>query len=154
MNSFRSNEKPQFASPRKCRLLASARRAPDPRAQVGGFTLVEVVAGLLLMASVLVSSLLAFSAHRQQSRTADAKLAAVRVAEDLLLDFTARQDGIPVGKRGRIAGTAGWFWRTTVVGTTAPVGVPLKVIRLQVIEVSGNRSVPLATVDVLEPLQR
>ena len=36
-----------------------------------GFTLVEVVIGLSLMASVVVASLLAFSGHRKQIRQAN-----------------------------------------------------------------------------------
>lgn len=119
-----------------------------------GFTLLEVVVGLTLMASVLVGSLLSFAAHRKQRRLADAKIAAVMFADDLLNEFTASRDGVPPTARGMIAGRPGWFWRTSVVGTAAPAQIPLRVIRLEVIEVVDDGSVrPLATVEVVEKIE-
>ena len=118
------------------------------------FTLLEVVVGLTLMASVLVGSLLSFSAHQKQRRMADAKLAAVAVADDLLNQLSGSRDGIPVAGRGLIAGKANWFWRTGVVGMAAPADLPLQVIRLEIVEVTSEGSLrPLATVDVVEPIE-
>jgi prepilin-type N-terminal cleavage/methylation domain-containing protein len=120
-----------------------------------GFTLVEVVAGLTLAAGLLVGSLLAFSAHRKQRRTADAKLAAVAIAEELLTAWSSSSTGIPNFGGGEISGRPDWLWRTRLVDTTTLIQVPLHVIRLEVIEVSGEGSLrPLATVDVVEPIQQ
>ena len=117
------------------------------------FTLLEVVVGLTLMASVLVGSLLAFSAHQKQRRHAEAKLAAVSLADQMLHQFTASRDGIPALGRGPIPGNPTWFWRTSVVGTRAPAQVLLKVIRLELIELTDEGSQrPLVTVDVVEPI--
>ncbi len=117
-----------------------------------GFTLLEVVVGLALMASVLVGSLLSFSAHRKQLRSADAKIAAVAIADDLLDRLSGSREGIPSSQRGQIAGHPGWFWQTRIVGVTAPAGIPLKVVRLEVIEITQGRSQRvLSTVDVVEP---
>ena len=117
------------------------------------FTLLEVVVGLTLMASVLVGSLLAFSAHQKQRRHAEAKLAAVSLADQMLHQFTASRDGIPALGRGPIPGKPTWFWRTSVVGTQAPAEVLLKVIRLEIIELTDEGSQrPLVTVDVVEPI--
>ena len=117
------------------------------------FTLLEVVVGLTLMASVLVGSLLAFSAHQKQRRHAEAKLAAVSLADQMLHQFTASRDGIPALGRGPIPGKPTWFWRTSVVGTRAPAEVLLKVIRLEIIELTDEGSQrPLVTVDVVEPI--
>ena len=118
------------------------------------FTLLEVVVGLTLMASVLVGSLLAFSAHQKQQRHADAKLAAVALADELMNQFTSSRDGIPLFERVSIPGKPTWFWRTSVVGTTAPARVPMKVIRLEIAERTDEGSLrPLATVDVVEPIE-
>jgi type II secretory pathway pseudopilin PulG len=128
-------------------------KRPSSRQSTLAFTLLEVVVGLTLMASVLVGSLLAFSAHQKQRRNADAKIAAVAIADELLNQFTSSSEGIPVGGRGPIVGQRNWFWRTSVVGAAAPARVPLRVIRLEVVEVNERGALrPLATVDVVEPL--
>lgn len=118
------------------------------------FTLLEVVVGLTLMASVLVGSLLSFSAHHQQQRIADAKIAAVAVADQLLDEFSGTREGIPAVGRGMIAGRPNWFWRTNVIGTAAPAQIAMRVIRLEVVELNNEgRMLPLATVDVVEPIE-
>jgi type II secretory pathway pseudopilin PulG len=118
------------------------------------FTLLEVVVGLTLMASVLVGSLLSFSAHHQQRIIADAKLAAVTVADQLLNEMSGTREGIPAVGRGMIAGRPNWFWRTHVVAAAAPAQIPMQVIRLEVVEVNNEgRMLPLATVDVVEPIE-
>lgn len=118
------------------------------------FTLLEVVVGLTLMASVLVGSLLSFSAHHQQRRIADAKIAAVTVADQLLDELSGTREGVPAVGRGMIAGRPNWFWRTNVIGMAAPAEIPMRVIRLEVVEVNNKgRMQPLATVDLVEPIE-
>ena len=122
---------------------------PAPRS---AFTLLEVVVGLTLMASLLVGSMLSFSAHRKQLRNADATLAAVAISDELLVEFSASRDGIPRASSGPLSGRPNWFWQTRIVGLTAPANIPLQVIRLEVIEITsdGTRRV-LSAVDVVEP---
>lgn len=116
-----------------------------------GFTLIEVVVGLVLMASVLVGSLLAFSAHRQQLRHADAKVAAVAIADDLLNRFSGTREGVPSAGSGPIVVQPNWFWRTRTVGVVMPAEIPLRVIRLEVVEQNvGQAARVLARVDVVE----
>ncbi len=118
------------------------------------FTLLEVVVGLTLMASVLVGSLLSFSAHHQQRRIADAKITAVAVADQLLNELSGTREGIPTAGRGMIAGRPNWFWRTRVIGITAPAQIPMRVIRLEVVEMNNDgRLLPLATVEVVEAIE-
>lgn len=118
------------------------------------FTLLEVVVGLTLMASVLVGSLFSFSAHHQQRRIADAKITAVAVADQLLNELSSAREGVPTAGRGMIAGKPNWFWTTHVIGITAPAQIPMRVIRLEVIEVNNEgRLLPLATVEVVEAIE-
>ena len=120
----------------------------------GAFTLLEVVVGLALMASVLVGSLLSFSAHHQQRRTAEAKIAAVDVADQILNEMSESRAGIPLTGRGLITGKPNWFWRTSIAGVANPAQTPLRVIRFQVIEVNRNgRMQPLMSVDVVEAIE-
>ncbi len=119
-----------------------------------GFTLIEVVVGLALMASVLVASLLSFSAHRRQLRTADARIAAVAVADELLEFLSSGPDGLPTSGRGRIPGRANWIWQTNVVGMTTPMLVPMQVVRFRIIEFRGDGSPQtLVSVHVMETAQ-
>ncbi len=102
------------------------------------------------MAGVLVSSLLAFSAHRRTQRFAEAKLAAVSVADELLTHLSGMRGGIPASSRGPIAGRPDWWWQTELVGLTAPAGIPLQVIRFQVIEIAlTGSSRSLVSVDIV-----
>ena len=109
-----------------------------------GFTLLEVVIGLTLMASVLVGALLSFAAHRRQRELAEAKLAAVSVADDLLGVLSASQGGIPLQARGLIANRPGWFWQTSLQGVVVPAQIPMRVVRFQII-----RQRPAGEVNVL-----
>ena len=128
---------------------ASGRTAGRHRRR--GITLVEVVVGLTLMASVLVGSLISFSAHQRQLRSAESKLAAVSIADDLLSRLSGSRGGVPRAARGTIAGRPGWYWQTRIVGVAAPAGIPLQVIRLEVIEIRADRTARLLThVDVVE----
>ncbi len=119
-----------------------------------GFTLIEVVIGLTLMATVVVSSLLAFSAHRKQRRAAEAKLAAVTVADDLLHRLSAGRDGIPIAGRGVIPGHPYWFWQTTPVGTIRRAEVPLRVIEFRIVEVSDEGRLPLVRTQLVKKIDR
>lgn len=116
----------------------------------GGFTLIEVVVGLVIMAGVLASSLLAFSSHQRARRIADEKLAAVSVADEMLTVFSGSRGGIPPAARGPVVGQSGWWWQTSPVGITSPAGVTLEVTRFQIIEIeAGGKTNSLVSVDVV-----
>ena len=125
-----------------------------PSKRADAFTLLEVVVGLTLMATVLVGSLLSFSAHHQQSRTADAKIAAVTIADQLLHQLSVTREGIPSNGRGIIIGKPNWFWRTYTIGTASPAQIPLRVIRFEIMERNRNgRMRPLVTVELVESIE-
>ncbi len=141
-----------------CRKIPTCHNLPSGRGRClsgvrPGFTLLEVVVGLALMASVLVASLLSFSAHRKQLRAADARMAAVAVADDLLEMLRARPDGFPKSSRGPIAGRPTWLWQTNVVGLVTPMQVPMEVIQLSIIDLASDRGgQPLVSVNLVEPV--
>ena len=119
------------------------------------FTLLEVIVGLTLMATLLVSSLLAFAAHQRQRQFADNKLAAVAIADDMLNWMSGTPEGIPASGRGLVPGKPSWFWQTSVVGATAAANVPLQVIRFTIIEQPTPRSPfrALVTIDLVESME-
>lgn len=116
-----------------------------------GLTLVEVVVGLTLMATLLVSALVAYSGHRRQLRRSEQKRVAVSVADRLLVEMSGTLDGIPLSSQGYIAGHPTWFWRTSPIGIVAPMQTPMTVVRLQIVELAGaGAATVLASVDVVE----
>ncbi|TWU58092.1 prepilin-type N-terminal cleavage/methylation domain-containing protein [Rubripirellula reticaptiva] len=116
-----------------------------------GFTLLEVLVGLAIMASVLVSSLLAFAAHQRARRFAEAKLAAVGVADELLFQLSGGRGGIPPAGRGVVPGRSGWWWQTELVGLAAPAGIPMSVVRFRIIEATApGKQQTLVSVDIVK----
>ena len=119
------------------------------------FTLLEVIVGLTLMATILVRSLLAFAAHQGERRFADNKIAAVAIADDMLNWMSGTPEGIPAIGRGLVPGKPNWFWQTSIVGATAAANVPLRVIRFTIIEQPTPRRPfrALVTIDLVEPME-
>lgn len=115
-----------------------------------GFTLIEVVVGLVIMAGVLASSLLAFSSHQRARRLADAKLVAVDIADEMLTAFSGSRGGIPPAGRGPVIGRPGWWWQTAPIGVATPAGVSMTVTRFQIIEIeSAGKTNSLVQIDVM-----
>ncbi|MEM9587060.1 MAG: type II secretion system protein [Planctomycetota bacterium] len=117
------------------------------------FTLIEVVVGLTLMATLLVSSLLAFTAHRRQLAAAMRKQQAIELADDLLSRLESSREGIQPLKSGAVAGHPNWFWQTRLIGVTAPMRFECQVIRFEIIDRTprGDARV-LTSVDLLKRL--
>jgi type II secretion system protein I len=120
-----------------------------------GFTLIEVVVGLTLMATVVVASLLAFSAHQKQIRKARSKMAAIQITDNLLNRMSANRTGIPPSATGIIAEHPNWFWRTSVTAETSQSQIPLRIIQLQIFERQTGSELNLlastSVVKVIEP---
>lgn len=108
-----------------------------------GFTLIEVVVGITLMATVLATSLLAFSAHQKQIRQARVKLTALQVADEMLNRMSSSREGIPVSGAGPIPEHPNWSWQTSVVGQTIQFKIPLQIIQLSIYENQGDSEVDL-----------
>ncbi len=123
--------------------------------QRGGFTLVEVVVGLTLLATIIVSSLLAFSKHQNQIRLARSKITAVQIADDLLNRMSASRTGIPPAASGPIPEHPTWSWRTSVTDETLRVPIPMQIIKLQIIERENESKLNLlastSVVKAIEP---
>ena len=123
--------------------------------QNSGFTLIEVVVGLTLMATVVAASLLAFSAHQKQIRQARSKIAAVQVADDLLNRMSANRTGIPSSATGTIIDHPSWTWRTSVTAETIRAEIPLRIIQLEIFERQADSNLNLlastSVVKAIEP---
>jgi len=76
-----------------------------------GLTLVEVIAGLALLATLLASILVSFGAHIAQIRAARDRLAAVDAADRLLKEWTSKDAFPMVGTTQGVPGSDVLSWR-------------------------------------------
>ena len=90
-------------------------------------TLVELVAGLTLLASVLVGVLLAFAAHQRQARSALKRTAACNAADQLLSNWYADQERVPRNARGSIGGAVPMVWTTRTIQRTRVESLPVDI---------------------------
>ena len=102
-----------------------------------GTTLVEVVAGLALLASLLVAVLLARSRYVRQATAADQRLRAVEVADQLLSAWHRDPRGIKTGT-GLVSDPA-FVLRTSAVADPAVEELGARVFRLDVLAQDDGR---------------
>ncbi|MEO1524021.1 MAG: type II secretion system protein [Planctomycetota bacterium] len=103
-----------------------------------GLTLIEVVVALVLMGSVLVGSLLAFSAHRKQLSIANKQIEATIIAESLVRELSARQSGMPSSERGLVPGYPNWMWQTSIAGQAEVATVNMRVIQFEILDMTDR----------------
>src|SRR3954469_13058968 len=99
----------------RCGTSSRARK----RASRRGLTLVEVVAGLALLATLLVAVLGTKARVTRQWAHANRRLEAIAAADKLLAAWWATPATFPRKSSGNVAGDAGLSWRTTPVGNEA-----------------------------------
>src|SRR5437763_958795 len=81
-----------------------------------GVTLIEVLAGLVILGTLLVSIAAARGRFARQWVEADRKLSAVRAADKMLADWmSGAEQNIPVQSQGDLAGVPKCSWRTREV---------------------------------------
>lgn len=97
-------------------------------------TLIEVLAALLLMGSILVALVTARGRLVNQHAEAVDIQEAVQAAEVLLAEWWATEPPtVPMGGRGEVVSHPGWVWTTTEVDG-APDGLNVSVVRLSIID--------------------
>jgi type II secretory pathway pseudopilin PulG len=135
-------------------------------ANLGAFTLLEVIVGLFLMGSLVASSLVALSSHQHAILLAKQKHLANDIAENLLSNWYEFRGDIPTRAQGLLsnAGTGinenstsetiadPWLWRTQPIGSRMVCGMQVAVIRLEVFRRIGNQKRPqsLASFELLQ----
>ncbi len=103
-----------------------------------GFTLLEVVVGIMLLATLLVTSLLALGKQRRILRQAHDRQQAISLADAFLTKWHQSSTGVPLSGSGPIAERAGWWWQTEVVANRVVFDKTRPIVRLQIIDRSAN----------------
>jgi hypothetical protein len=107
-------------------------------------TLVEVIGGLALLATLLVALLLARGRFTHQAALADRRLAAIGAADALLTSWHQDPASLMRGGSGTIAGNDDLFWRTHIVDSPAVNQLDAQVVRLEILD---NRQQILTSVE-------
>jgi prepilin-type N-terminal cleavage/methylation domain-containing protein len=111
-----------------------------------GMTLIEVLAGLVVLGTVLASVAVARSRYMHQAALADQRAAAVTAADRLLNDWWRQSEPLPQNASGQIDEQL--TWRTHVLVNPAARQLGADIVRLEMLRGSSE---PLVTVDVLVP---
>ena len=127
----------------------SAAAAQACRQTREGFTLVEVVVGLTLLAILLVGIVRATSAHRRTIARAEDRIEATRVADRLLASLPDRGGRYAVPMQGRVPGRSSWSWSMTRTSTQRLVGVPVETLQFRIVDAGLSE---LVTVDLVQAL--
>lgn len=94
-----------------------------------GLTLIEIIVGLVLMAMVLASAVLAQRRHADVARRAQNVELVVAAADGILEQLYARRGGFPRRARGRFESLPQYTWVTRPVRREVLAGVPVEIVR-------------------------
>lgn len=114
-------------------------------------TLVEVVAGLALLAGVLTATLVVRAHMIRQMRTAERHRVALAAADELLSHWWQTPATFPRQASGPIERHPGLHWRTHLVANSGAARLDAQVVRLEIADAAAPADVPLASVELLVP---
>lgn len=119
-----------------------------------GLTLIEVVVGLALLSTLLVSLLMAQRRHWRQIQAARQKLAACKAADELLTGWYSGSASVPLARSGGVPNNRALRWRTRVVPNRETRRWGMELVRLTIHSAEATDSLeresrPFLTVDVV-----
>jgi len=115
-----------------------------------GLTLIEVVAGLALMGTLVAAMLSGKSRFTGQYHHAQRVLAAVDAMDAFLIDRWPTVETIEDGESGDLEGQKNLGWRVSVVDDPVAADWHCRVVRVQVLDSLGEPgALPLVSVDLL-----
>jgi prepilin-type N-terminal cleavage/methylation domain-containing protein len=113
------------------------------------FTLVEVVASLMLLGTLLVGVLVAHRRHVAQIRTATRRLEAVTAADELMESWRTKGVWGPESASGQFPNRGDLVWQWSVSTPPELRRVQAAVGRLEVYGADQQEGRPLASVEIL-----
>jgi len=115
-----------------------------------GLTLIEVVAAIAILGTLLAGIVLAKSRHIDQRVRARVQMQAVDATDQMIARWwTDEERGVPIDASGALPGVEGVAWRTGVIDN-APIGeLGARVVRVSVFDTADRPGVQR---DVDEPM--
>jgi type II secretory pathway pseudopilin PulG len=114
-----------------------------------GITLIEVVAGLALLSTLLVSILAAYRGHAAQVRAAHDRLQAAQALDRLLGQWTASGQWPPAGSEEALTEPKDLVWRVVAEPPVTLQVVSLDTVRIEVARAAQGPPEVLASVTLL-----
>ena len=97
----------------------------------GGLTLIEVVAAITILGTILVGVVLAKARHTHQIALTQKLNRAVQAGDELISNWWTSQAGVPIGRAG-VLGADGWLtWQTRIVGNPVVEKLGARVVRVE-----------------------
>jgi hypothetical protein len=113
-------------------------------------TLIEVLAGLVVLGTLLAAVTVARGRFLRQWSEADRRVQATRAVDALLSAWlSAPAEAVPLDAQGPLDGVPGHVWRTRRMHDAAANALGALVVRLDVIGPAAAGREPLLTVDFL-----
>lgn len=122
---------------------------PSSRASHGA-TLIEVLAGLVILGTILSSAVIARGRFQRQIRDADDRLAAIRAADELVGKWLSQPVGTaPVPGSGTAGSSDDLIWRTSWVPDRAARRLGARIARLDILDRRALSRAPLVSLEFL-----
>lgn len=96
-----------------------------------GLTLIEVIAAVVILGTILVGIVMAKSQHTRQAAATGRQNAAVRAADELIAGWWSTGN-VPVGQSGPVESDASLTWRTSEVPNEAVARLGARVVRVEI----------------------
>lgn len=102
------------------------------RSHSRGLTLIEVVAAIAILGTLLVGIVLAKSRHTRQLERARAQADAVQATDALIAGWWTDVHGVPIDERGEVPGRSSLRWRTRLIDNPRIEDLGARVVRVEV----------------------
>ena len=101
-------------------------------------TLLEVVVGLVLMATVLALALRALGNVRRMSASSRSQWATVQIADRWLAEQRLSPDGMPSMGAGVVPHEPSYRWRVSPIKSGLVLGVPCETVEVTIVAPDGH----------------
>ena len=119
-----------------------------------GITLIEVIAGLVILATLAVSLLAAKEGFLHQWGSAERRLIAVQAADRMLSEWWQNIEQFPRGDEGVCPEDATLKWRTSVLVNEMLESLETQIVRLEIFDSTAlTQPQVLVLVDTVVPIQ-
>lgn len=116
------------------------------------FTLVEVIAGIALLGTLLAGLMLSFSAHVRQYKAARLRIQAIEKLDRQLELWYADDGTLPMDSEGSLSSQPPLTWRTSTVNSPQAGRLNSVIVRVEVRRPDrADSSPPVVAVELLHP---
>lgn len=107
-----------------------------------GLSLIEVIVASVLIAALAMTSVATLTTHRTRMSEMQSKSVTIEATDRLLQKLTSRRQGLPTAEEGMFhdSDKTVYRWRATPILSRPLCGVPVQVVRLDVIAAAPGHS--------------